>query len=275
MKEMRRDNRKKPLPCMKPAHRGNQAVEQVRIFAMLMAILLVMIHITPGFGETFRGIEIAETHPNAYHRFQAPQVQGLVSPRARGFARAEVLEEMQLGLLEHSTEDPVCKPRPGPNSPWTTKALWIEAEEESAFHISSSCSGERSVLPHFGESYWALGGEGDWVEYSIDIPKEQLYYIWVRHFYGRDECLPPGTLRISMNGISMTTLPDHRGPKKNSWSWARVGWGHMSKERHALRITKIDANQAPALIDAVLIIPNGEVKPPGRKFEQNMVSGSN
>jgi hypothetical protein len=274
MMEMRRDNRKNPAHRMKPAHRGDPAVKQVRIFAMLMSILLVMIHMTPGFGETSRSLEMAETRLDASHRVRTPQVQGLVSPRARGFARAKVLKEMQLGLLEDSTEDPVCNTRLGSNSPWTTKALWIEAEEESAFHISSSFSGERSVLPHFGESYWALGGEGDWVEYSIDIPKEQLYYIWVRHFYGRDECFPPGTLRISLNGITMTTLPDHRGPQKNSWSWARVGWGHMSKERHTLRVTKINSNQAPALIDAVLIIPNGEVKPPGLDFGQNVVSGS-
>jgi hypothetical protein len=220
----------------------DDAVRQIRVFALLLAVLFVMIYLTPSFGDTLG--------------------PGSASPRVTGYARQNPLKSLQVTSPAPSEHDRKSSISSGANVTRSAGGLWIEAEEETAFHLTSSESGKRSSLHHFGESYWSLFGEGDYVEYSIEVPKEQMVYIWVRHLHNGGEQSYPGDLRIALNGITMSTVPEYPGQGNPGWAWTRVGWGHVGKDQHKLRITKAKSTQGPAFVDALYITPDGNAHPP-------------
>lgn len=159
-----------------------------------------------------------------------------------------------------------------PHSP-SSDGLWIEAEEESAFRITSPHSGQRAEISHSGQSYWSLYGEGDWVEYQIQIPRDQMYYIWVR--YSEDSQHQPSKkgITVSLDGIALDTIRPPAHTARDQWRWYRAGWGFIRGDRHALRITRFPFTQAPALIDAIFITTDGSILSPKLASHETESSG--
>ena len=151
------------------------------------------------------------------------------------------------------------------------KGVWIEAEDEIESHIlpinQRPAPNTKEINPswrppYFGKGCWYLAAGGEYLKYRFSVPKDGLYYVWVRDYVDRFQ--PKGVRKIIVEFDSRKygVFPEVDIPApgdKGIFGWHRIGNGlWLNAGEHIMKIIKELTTSGAAIIDAyyLTIDPN-------------------
>lgn len=141
------------------------------------------------------------------------------------------------------------------------KGIWIEAEDEIESYVSPvrPAANTKEINPkwrppYFSSGCWYLAAGGECLKYKFSVPKDGLYYVWIRDYV--DDFQPKGVRRVivEFDGRPYGTFPEVSLPTsggKSLFGWHRIGSGTwLALGEHTMKITKEATTQGAAIIDA-------------------------
>ncbi|OIO28382.1 MAG: hypothetical protein AUJ60_07375 [Nitrospirae bacterium CG1_02_44_142] len=151
--------------------------------------------------------------------------------------------------------------------------VWIEAEDEIESYVSPVRPAPNTKEinpswrpPYFGKGCWYLAAGGEFLKYRFSVPKDGLYYVWVRDYVDRFQ--PKGVRKIIVEFDSRKygVFPEVDIPApgdKGALGWHKIGNGiWLTRGEHIMKIIKEATTSGAAIIDAYYLTIDPNDAPP-------------